>query len=399
MTLSKHHKQIEKGLFFVIECWPVLENMLQKKVVIQIICEITIYVICTVFFVTFFFKDQIDAYIKARYTVTNGFVKAKALEFPTTTICISPGQKRSVGLKYGLKYYDDIYKHDFTNSTLTERYNESSYELGKDFTIFLNSNPDNQIRLGEVHFEGDISYAEMPNGSFKVLEVRTLSLGKCYALIPQFEVHGSFGIDFTFQMNPTLESMDFPEGIQLFLTSNKTWVNLADQTWPQILTSNIYLRFGNDYSEFIINSVEHHFKDGNDDIIECVSNLAKKVDCPTKCHILSSYDLPLCNSSSDLRCMLNEMPETEAADCFMVRKFISYQIGRTDSTIYNQTERHKRIDFFMGMYSMMKQVREEIEVISTPDLIGSVGGSLGMFFGLSITATWSFCLQKVFERL
>ena len=50
------------------------------------------------------------------------------------------------------------------------------------------------------------------------------------------------------------------------------------------------------------------------------------------------------------------------------------------------------------MYSMMKQVKEEIEVISTPDLIGSVGGSLGMFFGLSITASCSFCLKKIFEK-
>ena len=41
---------------------------------------------CSFFLVTFFFHEQLDAYIKERHTLANGFVKAEALEFPTTTI-------------------------------------------------------------------------------------------------------------------------------------------------------------------------------------------------------------------------------------------------------------------------------------------------------------------------
>ena len=371
--------------------------MVRKKVVLQIVCEIVLYITCSIFFVTFFFYDQIDAYIKERYTLANGFVKAKALEFPTTTICMAPGQKTSIGLKYGLYYYDDIYKKDFLNSTLMERYNESNYELGKDFDIILNNNQQSKVTLGKIQFLEDKTYVEMPNGAFKVLEVRTLSLGKCYALLPEFEVQGSFGIDFTIKMNPSLESIDIPEGVQIFLSSNKTWANIADQMWPQVLTSSKYKSFGSTYSELMINLVEHYFKEGNDDIIGCLTDLAKKVDCPVKCHILSSVHLPLCNTSTDLRCMLWNTPVAEEADCYMAKKFNSYQIGRTDSTIFKKTS-NLTLEFYMGMYSMMKQVKEEIEVISTPDLIGSVGGSLGMFFGLSITATCSFCLRKLFEK-
>ena len=371
--------------------------MLRKKVLLQIVCEILLYITCSIFFVTFFFFDQIDAYIKERHTLANGFIKAKALEFPTTTLCMAPGQKTSIGWKYGLNYYDEIYMKDFLNSTLMERYNESSYELGRDFNIILNGNPHAEVSLGDVQFHGDSSYGEMSNGTFKVVEVRTLSLGKCYAFIPQFEVKRSFGIDFAIKMNTSLESIDIPEGVQIFLTSNKTWANVADQMWPQILTSSKFLRFEFHYSELIINLVEHYFKEGNDDITGCLTDLAKKVDCPVKCHILSSVDLPLCNSSKDLRCMLRNTPEAEEADCYMAKKFISYQIGRTDSTIFPKTSNFT-LEFFMGMYSMMKQVKEEIEVISTPDLIGSVGGSLGMFFGLSITASCSFCLKKIFEK-
>ena len=63
-----------------------LGKMVRKKVVLQIVCEIILHIACFIFFVTFFFYDQIDAYVKERYTLANGFVKAEALEFPTTTI-------------------------------------------------------------------------------------------------------------------------------------------------------------------------------------------------------------------------------------------------------------------------------------------------------------------------
>ena len=309
-----------------------------------------------------------------------------------------PGQKTSIGLKHGMKYYDDIYKKNFLNSTLMERYNESSYELGKDFNIILNSNHQNKIKLGEVHFKGDSSEeAVMPSGTFKLFELRTLAMAKCYTLLPLFDIESSFGIDFSIKMNPSVEPIDIPKGVHIFLTSNKTWANIADQMWPQVLTSSKYKSFGSTYSELMINLVEHYFKEGNDDIIGCLTDLAKKVDCPVKCHILSSVNLPLCNTSTDLRCMLWNTPVAEEADCYMAKKFNSYQIGRTDSTIFKKTS-NLTLEFYMGMYSMMKQVKEEIEVISTPDLIGSVGGSLGMFFGMSITATCSFCLKKIFEK-
>ena len=45
---------------------------------------------------------------------------------------------------------------------------------------------------------------------------------------------------------------------------------------------------------------------------------------------------------------------------------------------------------------MMKQVKEEIEVISTPDLIGSVGGSLGMFFWVVNHCIMFFLFEKDF---
>ena len=52
---------------------------------------------------------------------------------------------------------------------------------------------------------------------------------------------------------------------------------------------------------------------------------------------------------------------------------------------------------------MRKEIKDEIEIIATTDLIGSVGGSMGMFFGFSMSA-WilyflRLCLNKLIKSL
>ena len=46
-------------------------------------------------------------------------------------------------------------------------------------------------------------------------------------------------------------------------------------------------------------------------------------------------------------------------------------------------------------FSNSKQIMEEIDVITLSGLIGSVGGSLGMFFGFSITSYISLVIEKI----
>ena len=45
-----------------------------------------------------------------------------------------------------------------------------------------------------------------------------------------------------------------------------------------------------------------------------------------------------------------------------------------------------------------KEVKEEIFVITTQGMIGSVGGSLGMFFGFSFSAFVLYLIEKIIKR-
>ena len=48
----------------------------------------------------------------------------------------------------------------------------------------------------------------------------------------------------------------------------------------------------------------------------------------------------------------------------------------------------------LKLQSMTKEIREETEIVTTPDLIGSVGGSLGMFFGFTIAPNIDIIIEK-----
>ena len=47
--------------------------------------------------------------------------------------------------------------------------------------------------------------------------------------------------------------------------------------------------------------------------------------------------------------------------------------------------------------TMTKEIREEVDVMTTSGLIGSVGGSLGMFFGFSFSGYALCLLDKCFS--
>ena len=48
----------------------------------------------------------------------------------------------------------------------------------------------------------------------------------------------------------------------------------------------------------------------------------------------------------------------------------------------------------ISLLSFAKEVKEEIKVITLSNLIGSLGGSLGMFFGFSISAYVLYLMDK-----
>ena len=63
------------------------------------------------------------------------------------------------------------------------------------------------------------------------------------------------------------------------------------------------------------------------------------------------------------------------------------------------TKNNSEVEVRVLAFSNSKQIMEEIDVITLSGLIGSVGGSLGMFFGFSITSYFSFVIERFSKKV
>ena len=80
-----------------------------------------------------------------------------------------------------------------------------------------------------------------------------------------------------------------------------------------------------------------------------------------------------------------------------MKKATTYSLRRTESP-YHKPVNDSFTTFEIGFRFEAKEIQEEIALLTMPDLIGSVGGSLGMFFGFSISATLFYFIDKAIKR-
>ena len=80
----------------------------------------------------------------------------------------------------------------------------------------------------------------------------------------------------------------------------------------------------------------------------------------------------------------------------MSKKAMTYILNDRIENGYHKVKNDFKTDVFIGMGSMKKVITEEVFVLTLQDLIGSVGGSLGLFFGFSFSAVFLHCLNKIF---
>ena len=80
-------------------------------------------------------------------------------------------------------------------------------------------------------------------------------------------------------------------------------------------------------------------------------------------------------------------------DCIKPCKINTYKGSDIEYSYYNSTSNDAHFSFQLGM---VKTVARELLVYDTNDMIGSIGGSLGLFLGFSFFGIVSFFIDKLF---
>ena len=356
----------------------------------KILARIILYVLLFAFFCYFYMIDQMADYIKGRTTVTSRFEEVEYLEPPTITVCMHPLFKPTIMASYGLTDQNQFPSGAFDGKPLEELWYLFSYVLGRDFTIEMEID-------GEVKnvSKGLVTYGNL---SYEVKPFQTIDHGTCYKIQPSFMIFSlPFDCSLRISLSSNLSQADMPSKAIIYLTSNNTWQGIVTSDWPQFPPSKLELDMGKTYKGQL-KPTEYRFEQGVENSEECWKKYFMRLNCTFKCTFVSVTDLPMCKTSQDVRCIIENLDNLGGTKpwnvCNRRKKALTYHGQLIEKAKYSSSN---ATFTDLDILSFTKEVKEEIDVITLSDLIGSLGGSLGMFFGFSISSYTLYLIDFIIK--
>ena len=355
----------------------------QRKIILKSI----LYFILLIIFITFYLIDEIQTYAKRSKTLTSQTIEVEILEAPQVMLCFEPHFKPSMLQKYNLPKslnFDDIEDRS-GNLNKWELYQNLSYDYDKDFTLSLESVLRKSSR--EIDFE--------------VQKIATYRHGLCYLIKYNHNVSiedEKISLNFSF----IGLTSDVPKSINVFLTTPNDWHGIIIDDWPLLEPVSFNLPIENEYtSRWIakVSQTDNHYMKGNEDFEQC---LLKKIDeksrCESKCfpilyNFLQNY--PPCTTIEEFNCMFSLLFEwrKHRYDCLQAKKNIQYKANFFAGPRQKNIETNVTFQFYFDKGT--KEIREEVLIVTEGNLLGSVGGSLGLFLGFSCFTYISGIIDKV----
>ena len=367
-----------------------ISGTMEKQRLASIGLRIVFHLILFILFVQFYLIEQMGDYIKDRATTTSRLEQVSVIDFPTLTICMDPPFKPSVVSKYGFKSSGEAAVTDVPNATLLEKLETMSYMLNLDFSMKITSWYSKDIK--------DIDLKLGENVFFLIEPVITFLQGICYRLTPTFQVENEW-VNMGFHIQFKSGDMDKPSHFLVYLTSPNALLNIATNVWPQYMPGKVKVSFNSETISVIRYDkvIKYTFKNGVQNASECMKQVIDMSDCNHECCHISGCSLPICNSSQGYDCLWFNNKKL-GKRCLLQKHSLAYLPILEDSAVYDQDSSSSGV-FIISTTSDTIQIIEEIDLITLAGLIGSIGGSLGMFFGFSLTSYLFFAIEKFTKKI
>lgn len=299
--------------------------------------------------------------------------------------------KPSVSNHYGLANQYGLIFGNEPNLSNPDKFDLLGYVLNRDFEIQVTTKTWKRQLLveGSNDFEGD---------KYDVMQLKTWFHGICYKIQPLNQLFKvPFQFKFAFKLNESLAENDKPKALLIYLTSNDSWQGISTSFWPQYNPTMIKSNLEDKFKVIYLKATENIFLGGVKSTEDCYHENLAKTTCPLKCIQTTLKNISMCPSSKDWECVFKQIDIDVWAKCHIKTRAMTY------SAVVNTIGAYEKFNEFgptvyVEMWSMLKQIKEEIEVISFASLIGSVGGSLGMFFGFSIASYILYLVDRFIDQ-
>ena len=397
--------------------------------VVTIFKSIIVVLLFIVYYI-FFFKGVMENY---KAGLTN--IAAMAIDFdeqeigmkaPTFVICMEPAWKKEI-----LDYYN-ITSQSFTlqsgnfdhlkgNLSMKEIISEASFILNEDFDI--------AITTYQKPFEGSTylnigtnTFVSKGNGfSINVTEMFSFNRGLCYSIKSNLYLSTKY----SYLLSVILRSNGItqkPNQLRLTVASDDDTTGIVSGFWgnaePMILAN---IQFNNettmlDLKETINKRILNCNK--NELFQECLAtglaNMLKVSDCPGKCKpmvIKAYYDKfigtgetpPDCINIEDENCLIQyveKISEPVISQCksqCIVQDYSARSVNIREIPL--SLKDGERADLCLTSSTRSRILVQEYEVYDTAGMIGTVGGSLGLFLGFSFYGVFSDGMDILVKKI
>ena len=369
--------------------------------------------------VIFFAVYVTDVWQKYKSEVTTFNTKRNSIEFhtwPSLTICIanafkSKVLKEKVGTARKAIFVQDGL-HSMNNTSVWDLFFEAAYKLDQDFVLNRVENSKKGLRLVKLKV-GD-------NNGLIVEEMPTMKRGLCYNIIHlEAALIGSEKISIGVEpLNNTLtDPDDQPSSVNIFLTSVNTRYNVIKHHWPFVspFTTQKNFKFRR-LVNLQIHEIKWKFYKGNPDCIQgcgpeqCLNeNVLLSATCKVKCLpvvLLGFYrnsSLAKCHSSADNDCMFKHFEayykSSEYEACEKPESDTQFLVDENDSYFLDMPNPKDAVYINMEHPEDKETVKQEIRIYDEASLIGSLGGTLGLFIGFSFLGVFDYLFDRIFALL
>ena len=393
-----------------------------------------IVIILFIVYYQFFFKDVIASYYEDMTNIAR-VVKTFnddeiGIHAPAFTICMEPASKEEVLEKYNITsafffLKEGSFEHLNGKKTMKEIIYETSFRLNEDFRIAITSlnhfdSPNDPIYL----IIGTNNFTSYENEFLiNVTEMYSLMSGMCYIIQSNLFI----GTKYMYVMSIILQDNNMnqkPNLMHLTMTSDDDALGTSHGVWGDaIQLTKKDIKFDNkttkiDLWEVIRTRILNCNNDGNT-YQKCLAagfkNILDSSNCTAKCipmAIKSLHDkyfdgdeeiLQTCNNLENEACLVrNLMKFTEnisqcESQCRIKNYVASPQKLKEPTRLY--LDDGERADLLLMATKRTRIEEKEYRIYDTAGLVGTVGGSLGLFLGFSFFGVISDVLDLLVKKI
>ena len=175
----------------------------------------------------------------------------------------------------------------------------------------------------------------------------------------------------------------------MYLTSNDTWQAILRDSWHRFRPTILNIDFLQTYSKIVVvlSYTKIKFKHGIESAKTCIKDILTRLNnCGMNCNPGVAY------SSDQDMCIFQQLQSSQCQNGSLQQYFDC--LNPKEALIFNPTITKP----YFHQVVKNPTIEEEKIITETHDFIGSLGGSLGMFFGFSLIS-WIFTwIDKIFEH-